>query len=595
MDEASLEQRSRLSRALNDIDIRIHSNLAPADILQSALEGFVEALAADAGDIKLIDGDEWVVGYQTGFGDDATGLRLPRDQAPVAERVAADRAPVLVPDYLQQPDLPYVGFPRTYRLRSTMAVPLVVRGEVIGSLFAWMKDRPRDYTAEEVAFARRMAASVALAMENARLLDAEKTARRLAERTKRALRNELEVTRTLLRVSDELASTTDPDELLERLSRVVLDATGLSRVFINLVDTRAQILLPKVATGGLVAPRGTEIPFCELSETSRTAIAEKRVRVLDYERDGISERDRRIAESNNCRVTLFVPLVHQSEIVGVIALDEPGERHDFSPKQIRVVESIASQAAIALQNARQFEREHRIAEALQQALLLPPERVESVDVAYLYQAASASARVGGDFYDVFRIDDDRIALIVGDVSGKGIEAAPLTALLRDGIRAYLLEDSDPGSCLNRLNSLVHRFTPEAKFATAFIGVLNRVTGELKYCCAAHPPAVVSRGEIAQVLPCRPTALIGAFPLVEFGSETSVLEPGDILVVVTDGVTEARRESELFGEDGLCRAIEDLHGVAVTDMPAKLLAKVTGYADGPLRDDIVILCVARHAE
>ena len=595
MDEALLEQRSRLSRALNDIDIRIHSNLAPADILQSALEGFVGAMGADAGDIKLIDNDEWVVGYQTGFDSDATGMRLPRDQAPVAERVAAQRAPVLIPDYLNQSDVPYVGFPLKFNLRSTMAVPLIIRGEVIGSLFAWMKDDPREYTAEEVGFARRIAASVALAMENARLLEAEKTARHIAERTQRALRSELDVTRLLLRVSDELASTTDPDELLERLSRVVLDATGLSRVFINLVDAHAKVVQPKIATGGLATPQGREIPFCELSETSRTAIAEKRVCILDYERDGIPAYDRRIAEANSCRATLFVPLVHQSEIVGMIALDEPGKRHAFSPKQIKVVESIASQATIALQNARQFEREHRIAEALQQALLLPPEQVDSVDVAYLYQAASASARVGGDFYDLFHIDDERIALVVGDVSGKGIEAAPLTALLRDGIRAYLLEDGDPGSCLNRLNALVHRFTPETKFATAFIGVLNRVTGELKYCCAAHPPAVVSRGYEAQVLPCRPTSLIGAFPSVEFGTETSTLDPGDILVVVTDGVTDARRENVLFGEDGLCRAIEELHDVAVADLPGRLLAKVTGYANGPLRDDIVILCVARHAQ
>lgn len=595
MDKALLEQRSRLSRALNDIDIHIHSNLAAADILQSALEGFVEALRADSGDIKLIDNDEWVVGYQTGFDADATGMRLPRDQAPVAERVAEERAPVLVPDFLEQDDVPYVGFPLTFNLRSTMAVPLIIRGEVVGSLFAWMKDQPREYSAEEVGFAQRMAASVALAMENARLLEAEKTARHIAERTQRALRNELEVTRTLLRVSDELASATDPDELLERLSRVVLDATGLSRVFINLIDTRAQVIHPKIATGGLVAPRGNEIPFCDLSETSRTAIAEKRICVLDYERDGVPGHDRRIAEANNCRAALFVPLVHHSEIVGMIALDEPGERHDFSPKQIRVVESIASQATLALQNARQFEREHRISEALQQALLLPPEQVESVDVAYLYQAASSSARVGGDFYDVFHIDDERVALVVGDVSGKGIDAAPLTALLRDGIRAYLLEDHDPGSCLTRLNTLVHRFTPETKFATAFIGVLHRATGELRYCCAAHPPAVVSRGEGAQVLPCRPTALIGAFPSVEFASETGSLDPGDILVVVTDGVTEARCKNDLFGEDGLCRAIEELDDVAVSDLPKRLLAKVTGYADGPLRDDIVILCVARHAE
>ena len=270
--------------------------------------------------------------------------------------------------------------------------------------------------------------------------------------------------------------------LLERLGSILLEATGIDRVFINLIDTAQQVLTPKVASGGLIAPDSARIPFSDLSRTSLDAIIAKRTAPRLHELPEVPDRSQ-IARSNSARLVLFVPLVHVDEVIGHITLDQPGARYEFTREQIRIVESIARQAAVALQNAKLFEREHHVAETLRQALLAPPERIDAIDLAFVYRPASTATRVGGDFYDVIDLDGELVALVVGDVSGKGIRAARLTALMRDGVRAYLLETSDPAECFDRLNALAYRFTPVDKFATGFLAVLN----EAPATCATATP------------------------------------------------------------------------------------------------------------
>jgi serine phosphatase RsbU (regulator of sigma subunit) len=582
----SLKERTRLSRALNDIDIRIHANLGSDEILQSALDGFVKALRADAGDIKLLEDDQWVVGFERGFGQRLVGTRLSIPEAPVAVEVARLREPVVVADLLAQSAIPYIGFPRDHGLRSAIAVPLIVRDEVIGCLFAWMR-APRKFSPGELDFARRMATSLALALENSRLYAAAQQARDRAEMTEQQLMVELGTTRVLLDATDEFVSTSDPDEILDRLGRIVMEATGISRVFVNLVDVSRGVLTPKVAASTLVEPSGNTIPFDRLSETSLRAIREKKTVLLDYEHSEVPEYDRIVAAANHARLVLFVPLMYLGEIVGHIALDQPGERYEFSAKQIRIVESIAAQAVTALQNARQYEREHRIAETLQEALLAEPERIDGIEISYLYKAAWETSSVGGDFYDVFVLDEDWAALVVGDVAGKGLMVAPLTALMRDGARAYLMDTPDPGECCRRLNALVYRFTPKDKFATLFLGVLNRTTGELRYCNAAHPPPIVIGLADMRALESGQSSLLGAFADADFETAETIM--------VTDGVIEARRGSEFFGDRRLVEALERLRSTEVSHLPHALLSEVAEFAGGRLHDDIVVVCARRSSQ
>lgn len=591
----NLRERTRLSTALNDIDISIHSALGSDEIMQAALDGFVTALGADAGDIKLRDGDSWVVRFEHGFGPQTVGMRLAPADAPVAELVATGRKPIAITDYTAPAVAHYfVGFPRAHDLRATLAVPLITRGEVTGCLFAWMRETARTFSPGEIDFAQRMATSVALALENARLLAAEQHERKRAELAEAHLERELVNTRALLRASDELSSTTDIDELLTRLERVLVEATAINRVFINFVDMEAQLLTPKIPARGLVAPHGRVIPLHLLSDTSRNALHSRKTALLDYEREGVPDRDREIARANSSRLVLFVPLIHQDELIGHISLDEPQERYDFSAVQIRVVEGIAAQASVALQNARLYEREHRIAETLQQAILSPPEKIDALEVSYLYQPASAAADVGGDFYDVLDLGGGRAAILIGDVAGKGIDAAKLTALLRDGARAYLAETHDPEVVLTRLNALAHRYMPTEKFATAFLGVLDCTSGAFEYVAAGHPPPVVLRGGEVSNLESSP-GLIGAFRDISLDRHAAVLDPGDVLTLVTDGVTEARSGSAMFGDVGVASAIRRLQEVPIAELPGALLAEVRAFSGGKLRDDVVILCLTRSAE
>lgn len=589
----NLRERTRLSTALNDIDVRIHSTLGVDDILQSALDDFVAALNADAGDIKLLDRGEWIIGFERGFSPEDVGVRLPFSEAPLAAKVAELRETVAVEDFLTEPDDSYCGFPLKHQLRSGLALPLIVRDAVIGCLLVWMRDEPRKFSAGEVDFARRLATSLALALENARLLAAERDARRRAEAAEYRLGVELESTRILLKASDDLTSSTDTDELCQRLARIVVEATDINRAFVNLIDMPAKTLTRKVvATGGIVTPHCATIPFERLSITALAAIADRKTALLDYERPDIPEVDRQIASANSSRLVLFIPLLHRSELIGHISLDQPHERCRFSPKQIRIVESIAAQASVALQNARLFEREHRIAETLQQAILSPPENVAALEIGCLYQPASAAADVGGDFYDVIDLGDGRAALMIGDVAGKGVEAAWLTSLLRDGARAYLSEDVDPGSVLQRLNAMACRFMPLDKFATIFLGVLDYTTGVLDHSGAGHPPPIVVRHGVPQRLDPSP-GLLGAFAESTFVRSKTTLEPGDVLVMVTDGVTEARSGTRMFGEDGVADALTRLDSTNVPEIPAALLKEVLTYSGGQLRDDVVILSVARR--
>jgi serine phosphatase RsbU (regulator of sigma subunit) len=248
-------------------------------------------------------------------------------------------------------------------------------------------------------------------------------------------------------------------------------------------------------------------------------------------------------------------------------------------------------ATLALDNARLYQREHHIAETLQEAILSPPDPVDGLEIAYLYRPASSAANVGGDFYEVVAVENDRIGVMVGDVSGKGIEAARFTTLMKNGARAFLLEGDDPHCVLERLNSLAWRSTPVERFATAFLGVLDVSAGSLRYAGAGHPSALVLGPGGVQTLPSS-AGLLGAWDVLHFESATYRLGHDDVLVMYTDGVTEAHRHGELFGEERLIGALEALSGTSVDELPQALLDAVLEFSEGELRDDVVILCLAR---
>ncbi|MER7622991.1 SpoIIE family protein phosphatase [Streptomyces sp. NPDC126503] len=228
---------------------------------------------------------------------------------------------------------------------------------------------------------------------------------------------------------------------------------------------------------------------------------------------------------------------------------------------------------------------------------LPP--VPGMEAAAYYHTASPD-RLGGDFYDVFPVDGKRFAFFLGDVCGKGPEAAALTSLTRYTLRAAALHDPDPVSALTTLNKVLHeRYAAggDPRYCTTIFGTLDPDpdTGEVavRIASGGHPPALVLRADgTADYLPTPGGLLVGVLPSAQFATATTTLAPGETLLLYTDGLTEARTgadRSSLFGDDALLAFAAQHAGKSPHAVIQALSGLLDSFGDG-LDDDTALLAL-----
>jgi serine phosphatase RsbU (regulator of sigma subunit) len=240
-------------------------------------------------------------------------------------------------------------------------------------------------------------------------------------------------------------------------------------------------------------------------------------------------------------------------------------------------------------------QQRHIADVLQETLLTVPRQLPGVAFGHLYQPATVTGRVGGDFYDVFALPGGKVGLLIGDVSGHGLEAAALTSVSKNTIKAFALEERSPGAVLEKTNLVVIRTLHDSDatsrhFVTAFYGVLDPETGTLRYSSAGHPPAVIRRASGESALLDSPSPVVGVFEDARFQDKTEQLGPEDLLVLYTDGLTDARIENRFFGEQGLRAVLAERTDCAAPGLPSALHDEVVRYCGGTLRDDLAILAI-----
>jgi sigma-B regulation protein RsbU (phosphoserine phosphatase) len=238
-----------------------------------------------------------------------------------------------------------------------------------------------------------------------------------------------------------------------------------------------------------------------------------------------------------------------------------------------------------------------IAREIQQAILpriFPPfpENAEQLDIAALMNAAKD---VGGDFYDFFRIDDQRIGFVVADVSGKGVPAAIFMAVSRTLIRATGVRGVSPAECISYSNELLAQESANSMFVTAFYGIYNLTTGQVTYTNAGHNPPYLMKadGTILQ-LPFSSDLVVGAIDDFKYSEETLQLEHGDTLLLYTDGVTEAiNAGDEEFGEQRLQAVLAQMTSNSSQDIIGRIKACVSDFAgEAEQSDDITLLAIKR---
>jgi serine phosphatase RsbU (regulator of sigma subunit) len=287
-----------------------------------------------------------------------------------------------------------------------------------------------------------------------------------------------------------------------------------------------------------------------------------------------------------------VPLTARGSRLGVLAIGRhPDRRQD--PEETAIVEGIAHRAALALDNARIHAERRRVAHTLQQSLLPPVlPTLAGVGLGAEYVPTVGDAEVGGDFYDVVPMPDGRWLVVIGDVSGKGVQAATVTGLVRDVIRVLVRDGRTPPELLSRVNeTLVDR--GGGRYCTLAMAALTVGPGErltVALHLAGHDrPVLVGRDGRATFTGTPGTAL-GLLERVQTPSITLRLDPGDTLVFYTDGVTERRRGGELFGIDRLRASAAELSGFSADVVAARLRAVALGFSAEPPRDDIAILAL-----
>ena len=296
-----------------------------------------------------------------------------------------------------------------------------------------------------------------------------------------------------------------------------------------------------------------------------------------------------LIRSLGIRSAMIVPLTAWRGAVGAITFVNAESGRAFDEHDLGLAEEVGRRAANAIENARLYGERAYIARTLQHSLLPPhlPE-IPGLEVAARYRAAGEGNEVGGDFYDLFDTGDTHWAVLIGDVCGKGADAAATTALARYTLRAAAMRERRPSRVLGVLNEALLRQRNDRQFCTvAYATIEVRPYGvELVVACGGHPaPVVVRRSGRVEQAPCGGT-LLGVVPDPELQEAALGLEPGDALVFYTDGVTEARVDGGLFGSDRLITVAGGAAGHAATEIARRIEEAVAGSGD--LRDDLAIV-------
>jgi PAS domain S-box-containing protein len=352
-----------------------------------------------------------------------------------------------------------------------------------------------------------------------------------------------------LLVDAALAHRTLDDIVIDLVARVraVLDADA------------AAIYLAADRTLSLAAQSGGSAPDLEIEplpfgEGFAGRVAAERQPVLVQDPPA-SELPYSALEELGIDSLIGLPLLAEGDVTGVLVVCAAAPRH-FSPDDVSLLRLAADRVALALDHARVYEREHRIAETLQRSLL--PERLPQLpglSVAARYLPAAAEAEVGGDWYDVLPTPGGGVGLVMGDVAGKGLAAASMVGRLRSALRAYALEGHAPARVVEQLNRLIWTEEDASQMATLIYVVVDPVAGDLHWVNAGHPPPLLlGDGSAPHFLEGGSSVPLGVMPFPDFEEVSAPVDQGATVVLYTDGLVERPGEHIDIGLDRLAEVV-----------------------------------------
>jgi serine phosphatase RsbU (regulator of sigma subunit) len=472
---------------------------------------------------------------------------------------------------------------------SAVGVPLQVREESVGLLAAFPGDRT--LSESDLALLTALASQLAVVVQNARLHERET---KLGAALSEALDAERQASRqvtALYEISRSFAQTLSLDATLEAVIDTLVQHFGVDAAVIRLPDERGDQLVARkvrVAESGLAAAID---PILRRPQP-RPARAQEPV-LLDMQSaerlGGAHALLKPFLEAGSTAALL--PLATPSELLAELTIVSLDPAEPITEETLATARTIAQQAALAVDNARLYQQQKAFAETMQRSLL-PRERpaVPGLEVGHVYESA-AQVEVGGDVYDFLELADGRLAVVLGDVTGHGIDATADMAMAKFVFRSLAREHPDPSAFLARANDVVVREIASGKFITmAYVTVDG--AGSVLCASAGHPePRVVHAGGEVTGLACGGLAL-GIIAPQEYEQVSTVLPHGSSVVLYTDGVVETRRDGDLYGLERLDEVLAANASLPAQEIADAVLAACRDFAGGDLPDDCAVVVITR---
>jgi PAS domain S-box-containing protein len=305
------------------------------------------------------------------------------------------------------------------------------------------------------------------------------------------------------------------------------------------------------------------------------------------------EEHLRLLRELGLRSVMIVPIQIRGRVFGAITFVTAESGHTYGDDDLRLAEELARRAAIAIDNSRVHAELRQTARTLQESLL-PPHlpAIENVELAARFRPAGAGMEVGGDFYDIFETREDQWGIAVGDVCGKGAEAAALTALTRYTVRAAAMYEESAGGVLSVLNTALLHQRGDFRFTTLAYCVLDMATAppSLETSAGGHPRPLLLRGDGTAEPVGAAGPLLGVVPDAGFEEDHVPLAMGDAIVLYTDGLTDAHAPERMLDESDLLTELRSCVGLSADEIAVRMEQLALGDSDKAPRDDIAILVV-----
>ncbi len=514
--------------------------------------------------------------------------RFSAGAVPALDLIRWDKSPLLVESARDGLLVPR-DMAETFNIHEMLLLPLLAQGELLGVMMVDYAGRAHSFSQRMIDMLTGIANQAAMVIQSARLVQAQQ--------------EEAYVSMALLQVAEAISRSTDLEETLATVARITPMLVGVEACAIFLWDPDAAVFSPFQQYG--------------LKGETRTAFWQLRlgkdnplVSELVADRSPVSADD--LPEGNlfHAGSLLALPMVSRGEVVGVMIVDLDGSTHRWRQRWAGFLTGIAGQAAIAVENdrlLREAAEQERIRQELVvaqriQASFLPEccPHLPGWELAAIWRSAR---QVGGDFYDFIPLPPDagavagRMGLVIADVADKGVPAALFMALSRTLVRTVAIDGRPPASAVARANDLILADARSDLFVTLFYAILHPESGEIAYVSAGHMPPLVSRAANGAIEELRsPGMALAVLPGIEFEERTARLDPGDALVLYTDGVIEASdARQRMFGRERLMEVLR-AHPTGSAEELAETIDQViiAFVGDAPQFDDFTLVVAKRLA-